>query len=69
MSDSDFGDTAVEYKQPLIDMFEDFKKRVENNELSNTEITNFYKSITLALNEDLKVKTVMTFQKLETSEI
>ncbi len=53
-NETDFGDTEVPYKKPLIEMFEDLETLIENDSISNIEVVELYKSTSLALDEDCK---------------
>ena len=51
----DYGNTTVQYKKPLIELFEDLYTLIKNDEISNIEVVELYKSTSSALSEDCQI--------------
>ena len=47
-----YGEEEVQYKLPLIELFQELKTLIQNDEISNIEVVELYKSTSLALSED-----------------
>ena len=51
----EYGNTTVQYKKPLIEMFEDLEKLIENDQISIVEVVELYKVTSDALSEDCRI--------------
>ena len=47
-----YGEEEVQYKIPLIDLFQELKTLIQNDEISNIEVVELYKATSEALSED-----------------